>query len=196
MPTYFVDTNATDINTSELNTIINYNKTVSRSNTNNKISTLRQLFKDKADGVNLSKNGQVKFSDFREAQVLTMCIRGKNESTSTYNDTNNGEILVKVDCQTVIGNAQNTKVYEVSIVQKGKSPSFVTKTGGSVSGNCNCKFCVTNQSIGESGRTYTIIARDGTSTGNISQDIKLSLSNAADKVCSCVQGQAKENLRS
>lgn len=191
MPNYYINTAATNISTDDLNTIINFSKNVDRSNSNNELSTLRNLYKTKAAGVNLPETGTVKFSNFREAQVLTACVRGQNEGTTTYSNGNDGKIIVRVCSNTVIGST-TSKIYEYSIVKHGSSRSFVTKSGAAA---CSC-HSLSNINVPDKGQAYCVVVRDGTTKSNICTDVALQLSNASDTVQNCVQGVSQQYLRS
>ena len=170
MPDYFIDTDANNISISCMNTVISRNTTTKNAgqsnNNNSKISTIRSILKNRASAPNLSKTGQVNFSDFRSASVLTGCVCTHPESSSTYNNCNNGKIYACLYKNTVLtlNSGSSTKIYEFRL---GTSGNFITQTN-----DCTRTFS------GKNSGSYDVVMRDGTSDANICQRVKVTLGGA------------------
>lgn len=190
MPDYFIDTDATDISVSCLNVVINKNIITQNAgegaNNNSKISRIRTILKERASAPNLSQTGTVNFSDFRSAQVLTGCIRTKPESSSTYCDSQNGEIRTAICEDTVmpINSSSGTKIYEFCI----SGGNFVTQTNDN-----------TRNYTGKDGNTatgggyYNVVLRDGTSDANIFKNVQVTYAGG-DKLYNNIQDKTNPAL--
>lgn len=184
MPNYFIDTNATNICVTCLNTVIRSNTKTNNEgggvNNNSKISKIRSILKTRASAPNANSSGCVAFSDFRSAQVLTGCAKALPETTSTYCDCNNGKVHACLYPNTVLrtSTSNGTKYYEFKL----GGGSFVTQTN-------DCTKSYTNLNSG----SRDLIMRDGTTDANICQRVKVGYGGST-KYYNCIQDKTNPSL--
>jgi hypothetical protein len=121
------------------------------------ISSAAIFFEQKASMPELSATaGVLNFSDFREASVTTGCIVTISETYSQYSKNNNGRVRAYLDCNTIVTDLNQEKVYSICI--QGDS-GFVEKIEDVTSPNGACR-CRQRTGI-NGGSTCHVKMRDG-----------------------------------
>jgi len=107
----------------------------------------------------VSGTAEVKWSEFKQASVITGCAKTNPESPTTYGTANNGSAEIYLCCQSVVTDAGGKKNYSFKV--PGDS-SWVTCVEDTATPNCTLR---SRGKDGLSHGTYTVCARDGLSIG-------------------------------
>lgn len=107
----------------------------------------------------VSSTSEIKWSEFRQASVITGCAKTYPESPTTYGTADNGSVEIYLYCQSVVTDKDGKKNYQFFVPGDSGWVSCIEDTNNpnpdlrSRSKNC----------LGHG--TYTVYARDGLSTG-------------------------------
>jgi len=157
----FIEINKTNLGASCINIVRGTNtRQATKSNSIMGVKSNRNWYVGNASmPKDVSGTNEVKWSEFRQASVITGCAKTDPESPTTYGTANNGSAEIYLCCQSVVTDAGNKKNYQFKVpgdsvwVTCVENVSTPTPTRRSRSADCL------------SHGTYTVCARDGLSTG-------------------------------
>ena len=157
----FIEINKTNLGASCINIVRGTNtRQATQGNSIMGVKSNRNWYVGNASMPNdVSGTAEVKWSEFRQASVITGCAKTDPESPTTYGTANNGSAEIYLCCQSVVTDATNRKNYSFKV--PGDS-SWVNCVESVASSNPTLR---SRSADGLSHGTYTVCARDGLSIG-------------------------------
>ena len=157
----FIEINKTNLGASCINIVRGTNtRQATQCNSIMGVKSNRNWYVGNASMPNdVSGTAEVKWSEFRQASVITGYAKADPESPTTYGTANNGSAEIYLCCQSVVTDATNRKNYSFKVPGDSSWVNCVESVASPTP-------TLRSRSVdGLSHGTYTVCARDGLSIG-------------------------------